>query len=740
MAVNTHVMCPYNGTYASWVNATPSTRTSVLNTSEKYREFVEFCRRPVSFDPLRPHLPLIERHPPFHYIPTPILNIDLQRSPDGLKWLPTSEWRERIMGMNSSLKQLFRHVQTTVSHLCRAEILPSHRETTVILKHESEVYLEKLLQSRMIAESENYHHETVGEIERRIGELRGHIRYCLLVSLDACAVLGGMELPTWPVQDLAIGTIFDGSDGTHTEVHDSTLSASAQAFALTLERWGVPHWRVEYGEKRFAVCRSCPPLLDHAAEHALQQEIRSRAQTNVSKGVMKGDITVGFDFAVTETITRSRPQQLLLAAPRDDPSTQHFAMEQCLKALAPEGDPTPFKNFSALMKSVLQGVWLDLKYEEGLHSSRALEGIKWKKMRVPFPIGAHAPLMAAFVRIPSSYYQPQHPLPLSSQSVPFTGPSSAISLSKAGSVTTTDTWLGMSIRLSGPAREIRDDLEAVKQQGVLAYREVRDRTVNQKVDGWDGSTHRLNLLCKTQEEAQGLKRYLQARFPDAVLGDINMQDYTPSGYIGIYELGYIGEVFARGFDKITIKTLLHRAPAPLIPRGPDTLPSEATELWTRMYSQDLFEYNRFQIMTATTNRGRTPFNMVEVTFRCEVLEKMCLRRPFELSEEDYLGLLRFCLILCRLRRFKRAFRQRIYPAEGSIYPHVVRFIADSGRRLFEGIELRSTEMLKRSGNPPQEEFESIRWQPKTGLFALKVAESHPAPPNKPTPEELRGEL
>ncbi|KAF8337550.1 uncharacterized protein EI90DRAFT_3013742 [Cantharellus anzutake] len=140
----------------------------------------------------------------------------------------------------------------------------------------------------------------------------------------------------------------------------------------------------------------------------------------------------------------------------------------------------------------------------------------------------------------------------------------------------------------------------------------------------------------------------------------------------------------------------------------------------------------------TTSQGRMPFNMVEVTFKCEVLKKICLRRPFELSEEEYFGLLHFCLILCRLHRFKRAFRQRIYPAEDSIYPRVVRFIANSGRQLFEGIEFRSTKMLKRSGNPPQEEFESIHWQPKTGLFALKVAESPPAPPNKPTPEELSG--
>jgi hypothetical protein len=283
-------------------------------------------------------------------------------------------------------------------------------------------------------------------------------------------------------------------------------------------------------------------------------------------------------------------------------------------------------------------------------------------------------------------------------------------------------------------------LERVKKRGILAFREVRDPSLNRKLEGWDGSTHTLKLLCKTQEGNESLRRYLQSRFSGAILRDINMHDYTPSGYTGIYELGYIGEVFSRAYDEAITKILLDRAPAPLIPRGPDTLPAEITELWTRMYSQDLFEYNRFPIIMATTSQGRLPFNVIEVTFRREALERMCLRRPLELNQDEYLGLLRFCLILCRLQRFRRAFRQRIYLSEGSIYPSVVRFISSTGRQLFEGIECRSNEMLRKSGNPSQEEFESIRWQPKTGLFALKVAEFPPAPRNKPTREDLCSEL
>ncbi|KAF8318897.1 uncharacterized protein EI90DRAFT_3020872 [Cantharellus anzutake] len=316
--------------------------------------------------------------------------------------------------------------------------------------------------------------------------------------------------------------------------------------------------------------------------------------------------------------------------------------------------------------------------------------------------------MAAFVKIPFLYYHPQHPLPLSIQTVPVI----SVPLSSATGPATTNTWLG-------PVLELCGDLDAVKQWGVLAYREVCAPTVNQKVDGWDGSTHCLNLLCKTQDSAHSLRRYLQARFPGATIRDIAMHDYTPSRYIGVYELGFVGEVFSRGLNQTMIQTLLDRAPAPLIPQGPDTLPTETMELWTRI-------------------QGHLPFKVVEVTFKQDMLEKMCLCRPFELRKEERFALLRFCLILCHLCHFKHAFHQQIYPSEGSIYPGVICFIAGSARQLFEGIELQTNKMLKRSGNPSQEKFESIHWQPKTGLFTLKVVENPPAPLNKLTTEELQG--
>jgi hypothetical protein len=68
-----------------------------------YRDNLDFTRRPISFDPLRMHLALIERRPPFAYLRARIINIDLLPDANDGKWVPTVEWRETVMGSQSTL-------------------------------------------------------------------------------------------------------------------------------------------------------------------------------------------------------------------------------------------------------------------------------------------------------------------------------------------------------------------------------------------------------------------------------------------------------------------------------------------------------------------------------------------------------------------------------------------------------------------------------------------------------------
>src|SRR5260370_31073577 len=121
----------------------------------------------------------------------------------------------------------------------------------------------------MIAESEEFHCDTVQEIEHCILELRALVCFATLTVLDTCAILGGAEMPVWPLQETTIGMIFDGTENSH----PSALGPPVKAFPLTLEQWGMPHWRVLFGRHCWSIAPSTPPLLDTEAETKLQQDL-----------------------------------------------------------------------------------------------------------------------------------------------------------------------------------------------------------------------------------------------------------------------------------------------------------------------------------------------------------------------------------------------------------------------------------------------------------------------------------
>ena len=83
----------------------------------------------------------------------------------------------------------------------------------------------------MIVESEEFHCDTIQEVEHCILELRALIHFATLTVLNACAILGGAEMLVWPLQETAIGMIFDGTENGH----PSSLGPAAKAFALTLK-------------------------------------------------------------------------------------------------------------------------------------------------------------------------------------------------------------------------------------------------------------------------------------------------------------------------------------------------------------------------------------------------------------------------------------------------------------------------------------------------------------------------
>ena len=86
--------------------------------------------------------------------------------------------------------------------------------------------------------AEEYHRDTAEDIQRHIIEMRAVLKYATYLALDACAVLSRTEMPVLPLQPEAISVFFD----------ELEINPEAIAFAMTLEWWGVLHYRVQGGD------------------------------------------------------------------------------------------------------------------------------------------------------------------------------------------------------------------------------------------------------------------------------------------------------------------------------------------------------------------------------------------------------------------------------------------------------------------------------------------------------------
>ena len=116
------------------------------------------------------------------------------------------------------------------------------------------------------------------------------------------------------------------------------------------------------------------------------------------------------------------------------------------------------------------------------------------------------------------------------------------------------------------------------------------------------------------------------------------------GYRGIGELGYLSELFAQGSNPSMLAILLAHSPAPLIPEAADFSAKELVELWARMYSQDLLEYDCFPLHITSVSALKKAVTLTEVSFKLNILKLMCMHKPKEFNDDEYVALLRFGLL------------------------------------------------------------------------------------------------
>ncbi len=171
LAANTSSPCTYYGSYRDWLEIHGKAKFGLVHVkTASARDRMDYTKTPISFDPFRLHLALIERVPYFSLIPCPLFNIDIQPVPDEpLKCIPLFEWQERIRSSQSMVKQTFSWVWG-ILNLCTAEILPSHSRILGVVGYRVSEAVNSLLSWRMIVESEEFHCKTI-QCRQDIGSL-----------------------------------------------------------------------------------------------------------------------------------------------------------------------------------------------------------------------------------------------------------------------------------------------------------------------------------------------------------------------------------------------------------------------------------------------------------------------------------------------------------------------------------------------------------------------------------------
>src|SRR5258708_22663508 len=163
--------------------------------------------------------------------------------------------------------------------------------------------------------------------------------------------------------------------------------------------------------------------------------------------------TVRTPFSYVTTEVKCCPRQEPHAFDPFNSALEDFMCEQILALLAPAATgwrAITFASFSDMMHSILKGVWTGQRYEAVKRSGDKFEGELWQKMRAPFPVGGHAPLVNSFICIPHAYYHPCEPLSGANSAIPF-----LIEEGAPGSVLPSlppqDLWHRLVVRLTGDA-------------------------------------------------------------------------------------------------------------------------------------------------------------------------------------------------------------------------------------------------------------------------------------------------
>jgi hypothetical protein len=187
--------------------------------------------------------------------------------------------------------------------------------------------------------------EEAEHLNHGIDSLEAIDQYAVRVALDACALLGRVELLTWPV---CIDFAGSWLEEVNRNMADEPASYISQCQARDCERWGVPCWlgAPRHHYSRLDITPIVRPTGDHSAEALHQQWLQKCPPNHVKKVYIP---------TIVQSVDRSSPSCAL-------PSPEAWKAVKTKIQLLLDDDvsaPLVFNSFNQEMGRLLdKGIWL----------------------------------------------------------------------------------------------------------------------------------------------------------------------------------------------------------------------------------------------------------------------------------------------------------------------------------------------------------------------------------------------
>jgi hypothetical protein len=336
----------------------------------------------------------------------------------------------------------------------------------------------------------------------------------LLRALDACAILGGVELPCWPPNKRWRGAVFNSKSLPTPGIEPTDDGEQLLATIRQLERWGVPIWgfSISRANSRFDVTPEGLPSEDKLEEDMFQRLLHSVDTVDVAGNVER--------VKIAKTVKEVHTNDVLLSPNTGLPlGSQRLRLQHAIVALLDHNSPSHmnFASFSSISRDILGStIWTGNRHEAALHplSLDISQPMPWSRVRDAPRECAHCGVNIALFQIPLPWLNPDSSVATSGGEYALTEQIAGVSLVAAAS----GTWCTLEVD------DFKKDDGSVVQQ-------LAERFVGQGLCGWtfiqsglqrkdaNGKTiphsrFTARFLFKQQHVLETVENSIKADYPD----------------------------------------------------------------------------------------------------------------------------------------------------------------------------------------------------------------------------------